>query len=282
MFESIMKLLKVERSELLAFYDVKELLKPKRESYLGMRTIPVDKIVGSEGRYYDFTHSFLPKKELLRNRWVNIDKAHLASINLPPIRVFKLGGCYFVRDGNHRVSVARTQGVEFIDAEVVELDTEISIDPSMTREELWMKVVAYEREQFIKYIQQHDIGNVLNLNMIRFSAPGRYQEVISHILVHKYYLNEGKEEEISMKEAARSWFNSVFSPIIGIIKRERILRRFPRRTPGDLYMWVVKHWDELKGKFGQDFSLEEAAMDYSSRFGKNLWARFWRYFKRID
>ncbi len=273
MFESILKLLGIEKNELLPFYDVKDMLRPRRESYLGMRTIPVDKIVGSEGRYYDFSASFLPKKEMLRNRWVSIDKAHLSNINLPPIRVFKLGGCYFVRDGNHRVSVARAQGVEFIDAEVIELDTEIQIDSQMTHEQLRRKVVAYEREQFIKFLEKHGLSEVLNLSMIRFTAPGRYQEALNHLLVHKYYINEDSEEEISLKEAAESWFMNIYSPIVGIIKREKILRRFQGRTPGDMYMWIVKHWDDLKHKFGQNYSLEDATRDYSSRFGKGFLRR---------
>jgi len=279
MFQSIIRLLGIEKNELLPFYDVKDLLKPRKESYLGMRTIPVEKIVGSEGRYYDFSHTFLPKKELLRSRWVNVNTAHLASVNLPPIRVFKLGGCYFVRDGNHRVSVARSQGVEFIDAEVVELDSEIQIDASMTTYDLRLKVLEYERRQFIKFIEEHSLSGIINLKMIRFSAPGRYQEAVNHMLVHKYYINQGKEEEISLQEAAKSWFVSVYAPIVGMIKREKILRRFPGRTPGDLYMWIVKHWDKLKRKYGQDFSLEEATLDYSSRYGKSLWRRILQLFR---
>lgn len=273
MFESIFKLLGIEKRELLPFYDVKDLLRPTKESYLGMRTIPVNKIVGSEGRYYDFSSSFLPKKSMLRNRWVSIDKAHLTNINLPPIRVFKLGGCYFVRDGNHRVSVARAQGVAFIDAEVVELDSAIQIDEHMNQEQLRRKVVAYERETFVEFLEKHGLKDELNLNMIRFTAPGRYQEVLNHILVHKYYLNEGIEEEISLKDAAKSWFTNLYCPIVGIIKREKVLRRFPGRTPGDLYMWMVKHWDDLKHKYGQNVSLEDAAMDYASRFGKGFFRR---------
>ncbi len=272
-FQSIFGLLGIEKKELLPFYDVKELVKSKKEQYLGMRTIPIHKIVGSEGRYYDFTYSFLPKKQMLRNRWVNIDRAHLSNVNLPPIQVYKLGGVYFVRDGNHRVSVARTQGVEFIDAEVVELDSEISIEPGMTKDKLKRKLLEYERCQFIDILKQHKLDQIMNLREIRFTAPGRYQEVLNHIFVHKYYMNQDSAEEISLDTAARSWFEHVYTPIIRIIRSEMILARFVGRTPGDLYMWVVKHWDDLKHKYGQEYSMEEAAVDYSRKFGVSLWRR---------
>lgn len=279
-FQSILGLLSIERKELLPFYDVKELVKPKKEQYLGMRSIPLHKIVGSEGRYYDFTYSFLPKKQMLRSRWVNIDRAHLSHIDLPAIQVYKLGGSYFVRDGNHRVSVARTQGVEFIDAEVVELDSDISIEPGMTRAQLKRKLLDYERGQFIDFLKEHTLEHTMNLREIRFTAPGRYREVLNHIFVHKYYMNQEFPEEISLETASRSWFEHVYMPIIRIIRSEMILARFVGRTPGDLYMWVVKHWDDLKHKYGQDFSLEDAAADYSRKFGVSLWRRILNRFLR--
>lgn len=130
--QSLLSTLQWKNSDLLSFYEVTALLKPRHETYLGMKTIPIDKIIGSEGRYHDFTLAFYPKKELLRTRWESVDRAHHQYVNLPPISVYKLGDWYFVRDGNHRVSVAKTQGVAYIDAEVVELDSEIPIEPGMT------------------------------------------------------------------------------------------------------------------------------------------------------
>jgi hypothetical protein len=86
----------------------------------GIRTVPVAKIVGSVGRTRDFDKAFLPTRAIAATRWKRVDRAFYGAEVLPPVRLFKVGDEYFVEDGNHRVSVARYQGVEMIDAEVVE------------------------------------------------------------------------------------------------------------------------------------------------------------------
>ncbi len=91
----------------------------------GIRAVPVAKIVGSVGRTRDFDKAFLPKRASAATRWKRVDRAFYGAEELPPVRLFKVGDEYFVEDGNHRVSVARYQGVEMIDAEVVELLTGI-------------------------------------------------------------------------------------------------------------------------------------------------------------
>ncbi|NLK06387.1 MAG: transcriptional regulator, partial [Spirochaetales bacterium] len=67
--QSVLSNLAWKNSDLLSFYAVTDLIKPRNETYLGMRTIPVNQIIGSEGRYQDFSLAFYPKKELLRARW---------------------------------------------------------------------------------------------------------------------------------------------------------------------------------------------------------------------
>ncbi|MFA6845722.1 MAG: transcriptional regulator [Sphaerochaetaceae bacterium] len=267
--QALLSSLTWKNSNLLSFYAVTKLIKPKNETYRGMQTIPVKDIIGSEGRYHDFSLAFYPKKEMLRSRWRSIDTANRENVILPPISVYKVGGNYFVRDGNHRVSVAKTQGVEFIDAEVVELDSEIKLEPGMTMKQLNQRVCEYERERFIN--QYHP--NYLPMDRIVFSSPGLYPELVQHILVHKYYINQDKTEEISFDIAAKSWFANVFEPIVAEIRHDKILASFPGKTEADLYMWVVRHWDNLKSQKGQGVTIQNATRDYQRRFGKDLLTR---------
>ena len=130
----ILSLLKVQRDEMLSLGDVRSLLRPDSETYRGMQTVLIEKIVGSEGRYKDFNREFLPRHDKLMRRWMRVDVAHYQNITLPPIKLFEIGGVYFVRDGNHRVSVAKSQGAEFIDAEVISLSSRDPLTPGMTRE----------------------------------------------------------------------------------------------------------------------------------------------------
>lgn len=261
----------LDKDKLLSFNDVKEILKPKSETYKGMQVVPIDLIIGSEGRYKDFNKYFLPKSEHLRHRWERVDLAHITDVILPPIQLYEIGGVYFVRDGNHRVSVARMQGVSLIDAEVTSLSSEIKIDPDMNSDELRQAVIDYEKKLFF---EKTGFSELCSCESLDFSAPGRYDVVYNHILVHKYYLNQKHKEEIPFSQALQSWYEKVYRPIIDIIEEENLGNRFPGRTAADLYVWIVKHWDFLKKKYGVHYSIKDAARDFSVKYGtdkKSLW-----------
>ena len=268
----IQHFLNTDRNKLLSFNDVKDILKPKNEVYRGSQIVPIKLIVGSEGRYHDFNKYFLPKADHLRHRWQRVDEAHILDIILPPIQLYEVGGVYFVRDGNHRVSVAKMQDVEFIDAEVISLATEINIKPSMTTDELREALITYEKNIFYEKTGFGDLTNYYDLN---FSSPGRYDVIYNHILVHKYYLNENKEEEIPFSEALVSWYKNVYNPVITIIREQWLLVNFPGRTEADLYVWIIKHWDFLKKKYGA-YSLAKAAGDFSKKYGQSQ-GKFFRF-----
>ena len=263
--------LNTDRDRLLSFNDVKDILKPRNQVYQGSQVVPIKLIVGREGRYRDFNKFFLPRSEHLRSRWERVDEAHIRDIILPPIQLYEIGGVYFVRDGNHRVSVAKAQNVEFIDAEVISLATEIGITPSMTTDQLREAVVAYEKNIFY---EKTEFGERTGYRDLNFSAPGRYDVIYNHILVHKYYLNENREEEIPFSEALVSWYNNVYDPVVAIIKEQWLLVNFPGRTEADLYVWIIKHWDFLKKKYGA-YSLAKAAGDFSKKYGQSK-GRFFR------
>ena len=253
-FQSILSALSWKNSDLMSFYEVTSIIKPKSETYLGMQTIPVAKIIGSEGRYHDFSSAFFPKREMLKNRWCSVDSAVLNDVILPPISVYSLGGYYFVRDGNHRVSVAKAQGVEYIDAEVVELDSEIPLSPDMSMKELKEKVVDYERNTFIAQYKP----SYLPMGDIVFTSPGSYPEMVNHILVHKYYINQNLDHEITFEEA--------------------LLSAFPGQTEGDMYMWIVRKWDEYK-KSDSTMSAAEAVRKAGKEKGSDFLHLLGRYAK---
>jgi hypothetical protein len=87
---------------------------------LGLRDVEVSKIVGSVGRHEAFDRAFMPTKASLAERWKRVDRAFHSGLELPAVRLYKIGDSYFVEDGNHRVSVARYQGVPTLEAEVTE------------------------------------------------------------------------------------------------------------------------------------------------------------------
>jgi hypothetical protein len=269
----ILGLLKSQKDEMLSLPDVRTIVRPESETYRGMQTVPIAKILGSEGRSRDFNRAFLPRHDKMMRRWMNIDVAHYENVILPPIKLFEIGGAYFVRDGNHRVSVARMQGAEFIDAEVTSLASEVPITPGMSREDIVRAVIGFERRRFMA-----DTG----LEMTRpgaeitFTEIGRYDEVLEHIREHKWYLNLHQHAEIPLADAAASWYDQVYLPIVQIIRDARLLARFPGATEADLYVYIGHHWAELGRKYGPIFTLEEAAEDYSTESGGSRFARLVR------
>lgn len=259
---------------LLSFYEVTKLIKPDSEAYLGMQTIEVKKIIGSENRYQDFSLAFYPTNNALKNRWESVDAARLDNITLPPISVYKIGEWYFVRDGNHRVSVARSEGMEFIDAEVVELSSKINLEEGMTLNELKKRVVAHERQMFID--QYHP--TYLPMDKIWFTTPGAYPEMVHHILVHKYYANEHLDRVLSFQEGAESWYKNVYSPIIEAMDKEHLRSHFPGSTDGDIYMWLVRRWDEMK-RIDALSTEEDAAKDVIKNDNKSTFRHWLEYIK---
>ena len=136
-FETLSAKIKLRRDKLLCLADVRRLVKSTGEHYGGIKSIPVDRIVGSESRSGDFTASFLPKSAELRHRWERINTAIFEGVELPPISVIEIGGVYFVRDGNHRVSVARSQKTSScLDAEITHIQSDIFLEPGMSAGEI--------------------------------------------------------------------------------------------------------------------------------------------------
>jgi hypothetical protein len=113
--------LRRERNRLLAFDEVVEGHLARNSRRLGLRDVEVSKIVGSVGRTAAFDRDFMPTKASLEERWKRVDRAFHRGLELPAVRLYKMGDSYFVEDGNHRVSVARYQGLETIEADVTEV-----------------------------------------------------------------------------------------------------------------------------------------------------------------
>lgn len=262
--QRISGLLDPNRDNLLSLEEVRSILKPGGEVYKGLQTVPLELIVGSEGRYRDFNRHFLPRRDYLKTRWVNVDLAHYTDVPLPPIRLYEIGGVYFVRDGNHRVSVARLRGQAHIDAEVSSLDAELRLRPGMTMAELRQEVVSWEKRNFY---EKTAFGRITGDDNLDFSSAGRYEEILEHILVHKYFVNQKRSGEIAFEVALHSWYETVYHPIVEAIEELDLPSRFPGRTSGDLYVFIVKYWDDLKRKYGLSYSLADAAKGFGDEYG---------------
>lgn len=278
LFNEIQHFLSPEEVSLISLNDVKQLIKPINETYVGMKIIPIEKIVGSEGRYKDFDNHFFPKNAFMRSRWEHVDEAAIQSIDLPPIKVYEISGLYFVRDGNHRVSVAKARGTEFIDAEVVSLQSEIKLRKPDNMQDIIRQIINYEKRVFYA---ETGFGDVTDYWCLDFTATGRYDVILNHILTHKYYMNQQQELEVTMDTAISSWFYTVYLPLVTTIRNQHIMHNFPKRTLADLYIWIVRYWDQLKTKFGEDIPISTAVKKFEKNFKLPFYKRIINGIKRL-
>ena len=134
-------------TQLLSYDDVAEKLNLQVRVERGLQNIPLDFVVGSVGRYTDFTRTFLPRRGDSQQRWASVKAAMQAGEGLPPIEVYKVGDVYFVVDGNHRVSIARQEGFNTLQAHVIEFQTDIKLTPNIQPDDL---IVKAEYVDFLK------------------------------------------------------------------------------------------------------------------------------------
>src|SRR5687768_15629573 len=102
--------LRRQQRSLLPFEDVRARFAIRGQRDLGLCTVLLAQIVGSQGRYGDFDREFGPRTTRTADRWKSIHRARGHNVELPPVELYKLGAIYFVADGHHRVSVARHAG----------------------------------------------------------------------------------------------------------------------------------------------------------------------------
>jgi uncharacterized ParB-like nuclease family protein len=212
------------------------------KSFGGVQEIPLEKVIGSaaaDAKAADFDPAFLPANRRLRDRWTRIYTAMVEGDELPPIDVYKLDDYYYVIDGHHRVSVARSLGRDVINARVVEVKTRAPVGSHVDAVAL---LRAAEFSEFLDTTQLHRSRPEARLECSRL---GRYDEIFKHILGHRYFLGLERGHEVSLAEAAASWYDNVYTPIAKVIRKHRVLEQMPGWTEADLYVEITRRWLQL-------------------------------------
>jgi hypothetical protein len=261
---------------LLSFEETRRQLRAQAQHYGGLRSVAIQQIVGSVSRYRDFDRAFLPRQTNTRSRWQSVDRAYYEDVPLPPIELYQLGQTYFVKDGNHRVSVAREQGQEFIDAYVVELHVSV---PVTDLEELEDWIRNQDALEFLAKTRLLELRPDANVEL---TVPGQYEKLLEHIEVHRWFLGTERRRPIGWAEAVVSWYDRVYSEVVSAVRESGILADFPGRTEADLYLWLIEHRWYLRqeGKDEAERDLEDVARDYAAAYSPRLIRRLARALRR--
>lgn len=245
-------------NELLAYDQVIEGLRVVDSVGRGLQEVPLDAIVGSVGRYQDFTRTFLPKKDSDEGRWAGVKTAVLDMRGWPPIDVYKIGDVYFVRDGNHRVSVARQLGNETISAYVTEIQTKVPLTLDDDPEEV---IIKAQHAQFLEKTQLDQLRPKADMRM---TFSGEYVHLLAQIAQHRQRL-EGNGEGVSDAAVVVGWYDRVYMPVIQLIRRQGVLRNFPSLTETDFYVLVVAHLHQLEEALGWEVDTKTAVADLAAQ-----------------
>lgn len=240
-------------SELLPYDDVRRRMRAVESTAPRLEDVPLAAIVGSVGRYRDFTREFLPRQNSDKERWVRVKLGMTGDTGLPPIEVYRIGDAYFVKDGNHRVSVMRELGAEYIQAYVTPVHTRVTLHPDDDPDDIILKA------EYARFLEETRLDELRPGADLTVTAPGQYDTLLEHISVHRYYLGIDEDREVPYEEAVGHWYDHVYRPVVEAILATGLLRGFEGRTETDLYLWLSEHRGRLEEEMGWKLPSETIA-----------------------
>jgi hypothetical protein len=209
--------------DLLPFDETRRRLRLVGKTYVGVREIPIERIIGSVDRDGDFDRGFTPRHRPTRRRMAGLREV-FADGAMPPISVFEVGGAYFVEDGHHRVALAREQGAEFIDAEVTRLETTYEVPPGADPRQL----VHTEQQRIL--LEETGLGRARPHAVIEFTLLEGYAQLCDIIKAHGYDMSLTRGVVPAPEDVAGDWYDSVYVPAAEAAREahlpERMLRRY--------------------------------------------------------
>lgn len=217
---------------LVRLEDAARRLHPVAQRYLGLRSIPVDHIVGTASRDGDFDRAFRPRRRDVRKRRDAVEAAFPTG-QFPAIVVRKLGDAYFVVDGHHRVAVARELGMAFVDADVTELVARWRLSPAVDTEEL----VHAEQERL--FAQESGLARAHPGVRLRVTLPIGYRELLEQVQLHGWSLMRGTGRALDAGAVAADWYDAVYRPSVHRILRDGLALACRNGTESDRYLYVA-------------------------------------------
>jgi hypothetical protein len=228
---------------ILPYEEVVEALGFISEHFVGLRVLPLEAIVGSVDRGRDFDRSFRPTSSRVRGRWEQIAAAVRRGESMPPIDVLQIGEIYFVRDGHHRVSVARALGQTDIDANVTEVITRVGADRTITLKDLPLK--SHERVFFERVPLPDEARSEIVL-----SDEWDFGELAEAVEAWGFRTGQARGEPLDRVQTAQLWLETEYRPVVAMLRDAQMIGRATEteaymRIAGERYRLLRTHeWNE--------------------------------------
>jgi hypothetical protein len=215
---------------MLPFEEVVEALGRTGQHDLGLHVVPLDAIVGSVDRTVDFDRGLRPTSARLRSRWERINAAQRRGEALPPVSLFKVGALYFVRDGHHRVSVAKSLGRSDIDAYVVEVETRVKLGEDTLVSDLPLK--DHERLFRERVPLPADARARISLR-----DPWDFGTLAEAVEAWGFRAMQNRGTYMDRAQVAHHWFTEEYEPVVELLRAGDLIAEGETETEG--YMRVA-------------------------------------------
>jgi hypothetical protein len=217
-------------NHILPFEEVASALGRVGERRLGLELIMLDSIIGTVDRSREFDRDFRPTSPRVRERWQRINLAQRRGEAMPPIDVYRIGELHFVKDGHHRVSVARALGHRDINAYVTEVLTQVGADRAIRLRDLPLK--SHQRLFFERVPLPEEARQRIHL-----SDEWRYAALAEAVEAWGFRASQARKEELSRREVAESWFREEYEPVVEMLREAQLVPKGVSDT--EAYMKVA-------------------------------------------
>ena len=214
---------------ILPFEEVVEALGRRGERYIGLQAVALDSIVGTVDRTREFDRSFRPTSSNVRPRWERIATAQRRGESMPPIDVYRIGNLHFVKDGHHRVSVARALGHDVIDAYVTEVSTKV--EPGELRPTA-LPMKSHERLFYERVPLAPEARKKIELS----DPPVGYAQLAEGVEAWGFRVMQGRGEFMAREAVAESWFNDEYLHVVEMLREADLIGK---GTEADAYLHVA-------------------------------------------
>jgi hypothetical protein len=231
-------------NHILPFEEVVRALGRTGERRLGVQVIPLDSIVGTVDRSREFDRAFRPTSPRVRERWQRINLAQRKGQEMPPIDVYRIGDLHFVKDGHHRVSVARALGHRDISAYVTEVLTEVGADREIRVRDLPLKGhqrLFYERVPLAPEQRER----------IDLSDEWRYAALAEAVEAWGFRVSQARRESLSRREVAEEWFRDEYEPVVEMLREAQLIPKGVTDTEAYMTLAALRYlilrtheWDD--------------------------------------
>jgi hypothetical protein len=221
----------VSTPRLLPLGEIRQALGVVTQRYRGVDTIPVGRIVGSLDRTVDFDRDFRPRTTDLAERLDSLRRAY-PNGDFPAISVYEVGGAYFVVDGHHRVALSRELGRDYIDADVIELETEYELEDEVD------VLTLVHTEQHRRFMEESGLAAVRPDARFELLRPDAYAQLLEIVQAYAYRRSREAGRLLAPAEVAADWYETEYLPAVEAIHAVGLHRRYTYKTDADLFLWI--------------------------------------------